>query len=171
MLVVAYKILFVLLYIVLALVLLSTAIGLPGNWILVGVAVIVGLITGFEDMSWWLLVICMGLAVVGEAIESISGAVFVARRGGGKWGIVGTFVGGFAGVVLGSGIVPPLGSVVFGFVGAFAGAALGEFIRHRNMEAALNIGVGSFFGRMMAVAAKLTAGTVILWIIMTTTWP
>ena len=169
--VVIYKILFVLLYILLGLVLLTTTVGLPGNWILVGVALIIGLITGFEDMSWWMLGLCAGVAVVGEVIESISGALFVAKRGGSKWGVIGTIVGGIAGVVLGSSIVPPLGSVVLGFAGAFAGAVLGEYIRNRDMDSALHVGMGSFFGRVTAVAAKLAAGTVILWVIVTTTWP
>lgn len=169
--VVLAKILLVLLYVVLTAVLLTTTVGLPGNWVLVGAAVIVGLVTGFAGMSWWMLILCVGLAVLGEVIESLSGAVFVAKRGGGRWGIIGTFVGGIAGVILGSSVIPPLGSLIFGFVGAFAGAVLGEYIRHRDLDAAVHIGAGSFLGRLAAIAAKLLAGTGILWIIVRATWP
>lgn len=171
MLPVLYKILFVLFYIAVGLSLLSTIVGLPGNWILVGVALVVGLVTGFSEMTFWYFLLCLGLAVLGEVIESLLGAVIVAKRGGSKLGIVGSIVGGIIGVIIGAGIFPPLGSVLFGFVGAFGGAVLGELLRQPEFESALRIGFWSFVGRMAAMAAKLSVGCVIFWIIITTTWP
>ncbi|UCG52640.1 MAG: DUF456 domain-containing protein [Candidatus Latescibacterota bacterium] len=168
---VLYKILLVLFYVILSLSLLSTMIGVPGNWILVGLALIVGLVTGFSKLTIWYFLLCVGLAVVGEIIESFLGMVVVAKRGGGKLGILGSFVGGIIGVILGSAFVPPLGSVLFGFVGAFAGAVLGELAKHRQMDTAIRIGFWSFVGRVAAIAGKLSVGCVILWIIITTTWP
>ena len=166
-----YKILFILLYMVLAGVLLSTIVGIPGNWILVGVAVVVALITGFTRMSWAYLLICVGLAALGEIIESLLGAVVVAGRGGSRWGVLGSMLGGFLGVVLAAGFYPPLGSVIFGFLGAFAGAVAGEYYKHRETERALRIGFWSFAGRAGAIAAKLGVGCGIFWVLITTTWP
>ena len=166
-----YQILFVLLYTVLAGVLLSTIIGVPGNWILVGVALIVALITGFERMTWVYLLICVGLATVGEIIESLLGALVVAGRGGSRWGVLGSMIGGFLGVILAAGVYPPLGSVIFGFLGAFAGAVAGEYYKHRETEHALRIGFWSFVGRAGAIAGKLGVGCAIFWILITTTWP
>ncbi|MEE9270772.1 MAG: DUF456 domain-containing protein [Candidatus Krumholzibacteria bacterium] len=166
-----YKFLFVVLYIVLTVVLLSTAVGIPGNWILVGVALIVALISKFAAMTWPYLLLCVGLAVVGEVIEAVLGAVIVARRGGSKWGVIGSIAGGLAGVLLGAPVVPPLGSVIFGFAGAFTGAVLGELARDRQVEPALRIGFWSLVGKAASVAAKLSMGCVILWIIVTRTWP
>lgn len=163
--------LFVLLYIVLGAVLLSTTLGFPGNWVLVAAALVVALVGRFSTMTWGYLLLCVGLAVVGEIIEALLGAAIVARGGGGRWGIVGSILGGFAGVVVGAGIIPPLGSVVFAFVGAFVGAALGEFAKDRRMEPAMRVGFWSLVGRMAAVAGKLAVGCVILWIIITKTWP
>jgi len=169
--IIAYKILFVLLYALLTAVLLSTTIGLPGNWVLVGIALVIALITRFNGMTWGYLVLCAALALAGEIAESLLGAVIVARRGGGRWGIIGSIVGGFAGVVLGAGVVPPLGSVICGLIGAFAGAVGGELIKQRRVEPAMRIGFWSLVGRMAAVATKLGVGLVILWIIIATTWP
>ncbi len=166
-----YQILFVLLYIVLTVVWLSTALGFPGNWILVGVAVSVALISRFSAMTWGYLLICVGLATLGEVIESTLGAVVVVRRGGTWWGVAGSVLGGFAGVIFGAGVAPPFGSVVFGFVGAFLGAVVGEFAKQRQLEPAMRIGFWSFVGRMLAAAAKLSVGCVVLWIIIVTTWP
>jgi uncharacterized protein YqgC (DUF456 family) len=169
--IVLYKILFALLYIVLVGVLLTTALGIPGNWILVGVALIIALVSKFTAMTWTWLLVCLGLAVVGEIIESVLGVVVVARRGGGRWGIIGSVVGGFLGVILGAGIAPPLGSLVFGFVGAFAGAVVGEWIKQRRMEPAVRIGSWSFVGRVLAMSGKVVMGCGILAIIIARTWP
>ncbi len=168
---VLHKILLVLLYVGLGLSLLATVVGVPGNWILVAAALVVGLATGFAKMTLTTFLLCAGLAVLGEVIESVLGAVIVARRGGSKLGVVGSIVGGFAGVILGSGLFPPLGSVLLGFVGAFLGAVFGEILRHPDMDIALRIGFWSFIGRMAATAAKLSVGCVIFWLIVRTTWP
>jgi uncharacterized protein YqgC (DUF456 family) len=168
---IVYKILLVLFYVVMGLSLLSTVIGLPGNWILVGAAFLVGLFTGFSKMTFVYFLLCLGLAILGEVIESLLGIVVVAKRGGSKLGVLGSVVGGFAGVVLGSGIYPPIGSVIFGFIGAFFGAVFGELLKNPEMNIALRVGFWSFIGRMSAMAAKLSVGCVIFWIIITTTWP
>jgi uncharacterized protein YqgC (DUF456 family) len=169
--VVLVQILLVLLYIALGLVLLTTALGVPANWILVGVALVVALASRFTAMTWGHLALCVGLAGVGEVIESVLGAIFIVRRGGTWWGVVGSIAGGLLGVVLGAGVAPPFGAVAFGFVGAFAGAVAGEMARQRRLEPALRIGVWSFVGRMAAVAAKVALGFAILWVIIVTTWP
>ena len=170
MLPVIYKILLVLFYTFLSLSLLSTMIGVPGNWILVAMALIVGLVTKFSDLTFWYFLVCVGLATLGEVIESFLGLAVVAKRGGGKLGVLGSFVGGLLGVILGSGVAPPVGSVIFGFLGAFAGAVLGELVKHQQMDTALRIGFWSFVGRVSAMAVKMALGCVILWIIITTTW-
>ncbi len=168
--IVVYKILLVFLYIFLAFVLAANMIGLPGNWILVFVALIAGLVTHFTKMTWGYLLLCLGLALLGELIESLLGTLVVAKKGGGRWGIIGSFLGGLIGVVGGSAVVPPIGSVIFGFVGAFAGAVLGELAHVGNVDEALRIGFWSFLGRVMAIMGKVTVGCVIFWIIVTKTW-
>lgn len=168
---VLHKILLVLLYVGLGLSLLSIVVGVPGNWILVAAALVIGLATGFAKMTVTTFLLCAGLAVLGEVIESALGVVIVARRGGSKLGVVGSLVGWFAGVILGSGLFPPVGSVLLGFVGAFLGAVFGEILRHPDMEIALRIGFWSFVGRMAATAAKLSVGCVIFWLIVKATWP
>lgn len=168
---VLHKTLLVLLYTGLGLTLLSTVIGLPGNWILVVAALVVGLATGFAKLTLVHFLICIGLAVLAEVIESVLGVVILAKRGGSKLGMIGSIAGGFAGVLLGGGVFPPVGSVVLGFVGAFLGAVFGELLRNPDMEIALRVGFWSFIGRMTAMAAKLSCGCVIYWIIIKATWP
>lgn len=171
MLPILHRILLVLFYVGLGLSLLSNMVGLPGNWMLVGAALVTALVTGFSRMTVTGFFLCLGLAVLGEVVESVLGAVIVGKRGGSKLGIIGSIIGGFVGVLLGAGFFPPLGSVLLGFVGALLGAVFGELLRHPEMELALRIGFWSFIGRMAAMAAKFTVGCVIFWILIRTTWP
>lgn len=168
--IVLVKILLVLLYFALTVVLFSTALGLPGNWILVAVALVVAISSRFTTMTWAYLLVCAGLAVLGELIESALGAIVVIRRGGTWWGVLGSVVGGLVGAVAGAGVAPPVGAVLFGFVGAFGGAVAGELVTQRRLEPALRIGFWSFVGRMAAVTIKLAMGFAILWIIIARTW-
>jgi uncharacterized protein YqgC (DUF456 family) len=168
---VLHKTLLVLLYTGLGLSLLSTIIGLPGNWILVVAALVTGLATGFAKLTVTHFLMCVGFAVLAEVIESLLGVVIIAKRGGSKLGMLGSIVGGFAGVLLGAGLVPPVGGVILGFIGAFLGAVFGELLHNPDMEIAFRVGFWSFIGRMTAVAAKLSCGCVIFWILVTATWP
>ena len=166
-----YQVLFVLLYIVLAGVMLSTALGFPGNWVLVAVALVIALVSKFAGMTWLYLLICVGLATLGEIIESALGAVIVIRRGGTWWGVAGSILGGFAGVAVGAGLAPPFGAVALGLLGAFAGAVAGEMAKHRQLEPAVRIGFWSFVGRVAATTVKIAMGVGILWVIILATWP
>lgn len=163
------KIGLVLLYIVLFSCLILTVLGLAGNWVLVGAALIIKL-TGLGDMTWTWFGVTVGLAALGELVESLLGLVVVARKGGTRWGVLGSFVGGLAGAVLGAGVVPPVGSLLFGFLGAFGGAALGEYLRARQTHEALRVGFWSFVGRTFATAAKIAVGVAIVVIIILRTW-
>ena len=159
----------VLLYLFLFATLILTVLGLGGNWVLVGAALVVKL-SGLGTMSWTWFAAIVAIALVGEAVEALLGLVVVAKKGGTRWGVAGTFVGGVAGAILGAPIAPPLGSVAFGFVGAFVGGGAGEYLRNRRLDEALRVGFWSFVGRSMATLGKLAAGLSIVWIIVATTW-
>ena len=165
-----YKSLLILFYIYLFLVLALNAIGLPGNWILVGTALLVTLIPGFIELSWPWFLACAGFAVLGEIIEALLGLVVVARKGGTRWGVIGSFLGGILGVVLGSSIAPPFGGVLLGFAGAFVGAVAGEYLREQHTESALRIGFWAFVGRSLAILGKIAAGAGIVWVLISRSW-
>jgi hypothetical protein len=159
----------VLLYLASLSCLILTFLGLGGNWVLCVIALGVKL-TGLGEMTWMWFIACVALATLGEIVEAVLGAVVVARRGGTRWGVIGTIVGGIAGAILGAPVAPPIGSLVFGFVGAFLGAAGGEYLRDRHMDNAIRIGFWSFVGRSMATLSKVIAGFIIVWIVVVTTW-
>ncbi len=160
---------FISLYLLLFGFLVLTLLGLAGNWFIAGAAVVIKLL-GWGTLSWpWVLAI-VALAVVAEIIEALLGMVIVARQGGTRYGVIGSFVGGLAGVIIGGSVVPPIGSLIFGFVGAFAGAAIGEYIRDQRLDQAMRVGFWSFVGRSAATMAKVAAGVLMVWIIIVMTW-
>jgi len=159
----------ILLYLFLFSCLILTVIGLAGNWVLVAIALVLKL-TGVGDLTWLWWSVILGLAVVGEVVESLLGLVVVAKKGGTRWGVIGSFLGGLTGAVLGTSVIPPFGTVLFAFVGAFAGAALGEYWNNQHAPEAIRIGFWSFAGKSLATAGKVLAGLGIVWIVVLRTW-
>ncbi len=159
----------VVLYGVMLALLVLTALGLGGNWILAGLVALLRLV-GLGRLGWTDVVVVVGLAALGEAVEAVLGAVVVAGRGGTRWGVVGSFVGGVLGALAGAGVAPPLGSVAGAFVGAFAGAAAGEYLRRPDAGEAIRVGAWAFVGRALATGAKLAAGLGIVAVAVRATW-
>jgi len=140
--------------------LLLIPLGLPGLWVIVLGIVAYGWLTDFRTLSAGLLALAIGLALLGELVESWIGFRFAERYGGSRRAGWGALLGGLVGAVVGV-PVPIVGSVVGGFVGAFAGAALFEYTRARHSGTAARAGWGAVLGRATAAAVKIGLGVVL----------
>jgi uncharacterized protein YqgC (DUF456 family) len=145
--------------------------GLSGNFVLVALALIHAIVTGFHPIGWQLLILLLGIALVGEGLEFLIGTFYVAKKGASKVGVGGAFVGGLVGAALGAPLVPIAGAVLGSFVGAFLGAILGEYWRQRRLEPSLRIGGHAFLGKLAAILVKHALGLVIVALILRATWP
>jgi uncharacterized protein YqgC (DUF456 family) len=141
--------------------LLAVVIGLSGNFILLGLALLVGWIGNFAELGWKTWFLLLALAVVGEVVEALLGVVAARGFGATRWGMIGTFVGGILGAVAGSAVLPVVGSLLGAFLGAFAGALAGELLRGRRAGESLRAGTGAFLGKLVALSFKLAIGVVI----------
>jgi len=143
------------------------AVGLPGNWVLLVLAVIYAWITHFARLGWVALGIMAGLAVLAEVLEFVTGLTWTAAKGVTRRGTFGAFFGGLVGGVLGGAAAPPLGAVVGAFAGTFAGAAILEYSAEKKTAAALHAGRAAFIGKIVATAIKTLCGfwmwTVLAW--------
>jgi uncharacterized protein YqgC (DUF456 family) len=135
--------------------------GLGGTFIMVGAAALFGALTGFEVIGLKLLGVLLGLALLGEAIESLLGVAMARRFGASKWGMWGAFLGGIFGAIVGS-PVPVVGNLVAALIGVFAGAFLFELLGRGLADSSLKAGWGALLGRAAASAIKLALGMVIL---------
>jgi len=134
--------------------------GLPGLWVMVGVLLVYGWMTDFRSLSVALIAIVLGLALVGEIIESWLGFRFAKRYGGSNRSGWGALIGGIVGASVGV-PVPVIGSVIGAFLGSFLGAALFEYSASRRLDVATRAGWGSVVGRAAAAAAKIALGVII----------
>ncbi len=145
--------------------------GLGGSFIVLGMAVVHALVTGFDPLTWQWLLILLGLALLGELIEFVIGTFYVAQKGATKLGVFAAFAGGLIGAFMGNGLVPVVGAVVGSFIGAFTGAVLGEYHQNEQLEPSMRIGAHALLGRIMAIVVKHVIAVVMVFQILRVTMP
>jgi uncharacterized protein YqgC (DUF456 family) len=150
---------------------LMVYLGLGGNFVIIGLALVHALVTGFDPLSWHLLLILLGIALLGEGVEFVVGTFYPARQGASRSGVVGAFVGGLLGAAVGNSLVPVVGAVLGSFVGAFGGAVFGEYRRNQKLEPSLRIGTHAFIGRLVAILFKHALGLVMVFLVLRATFP
>jgi uncharacterized protein YqgC (DUF456 family) len=135
--------------------------GLPGLWVILLGIIGYGWYTDFDPFGLWFLVAEIGLAFLGEVLESWIGFRFARRYGGSRRAGWGALIGGLIGAIIG---VPVLliGSVIGGFVGAFLGATLFEYTTQRRAGGSVRAGWGAVLGRAAAAALKIAIGVVMM---------
>ena len=140
--------------------LLLIPLGLPGLWVMIGVLT---LAVAGNEVSPWILLVLIVVAVLAELAEWAIVARTSARWGGSRKAFWGAIVGGIAGILLGLPVpLPILGPLLAGLLGTFAGAAAVTLWETRAMRSAGRVGCGAVLGRALAAAAKTAAGVVIL---------
>ncbi len=145
--------------------------GLGGNFIILGLALVYALVTGFGPIGWKLLAILAGLALAGEGLEFLVGTFFPLRKGASGRGITMAFVGGVLGAMVGQALLPLVGAVLGSFVGAFAGGVSGEYRRLRKIQPSLRLGAHVFTGKLLAMFIKHVLGLVMILLILIATRP
>ena len=161
---------------------LLTALGLPGSWILLGISLGVEfadrwyLPAGHDPtFGWKILVFCALLAILGEILEFLAGALGARKAGSSKRGMFGAVMGGLIGALLGTSIpIPLFGTLVGAVLGTFCGAFWGE-ITHKEGKTAresLKPALGATLGRMLGTLCKIPIALT-LWItlVVAVFWP
>jgi uncharacterized protein YqgC (DUF456 family) len=136
--------------------------GLPGNFLLLGLALAAAWLGHFAQIGWVALLVMLGLVLLAELVESLLGAAMTRRFGASWWGVGGAFLGGIAGSLIGSAVLPLIGTLVGAFLGAAAGAVLLEAWHRQRVDAeALRAGWGAFLGKLLASLIKVAVGLAI----------
>lgn len=162
----------VLLIVILLLALALTALGMPGNWIMVAAAAVYAYLVPAERVTgfgWPVLLSVVLLAALGELIEFVASALGVARGGGTRRGallaLAGSLVGALVGLFVGIPI-PLVGSLLaallFASLGAMAGAMLGEHWAGRDLNRSWQVGKAAFWGRLFGTLGKTLCGVLIV---------
>jgi uncharacterized protein YqgC (DUF456 family) len=154
---------------------LTTLITLPGNWFIAGFAALFAWLIPVDagrGITWTVVAVLVGLAVLGEIVEFGAGAAGAAKQGASKRGVALSMVGAIVGSVMGLAIglpIPIIGSFVMallgGAAGAFVGAYVGESWKGRPSEERVAIGRGAFAGRIWGTVGKLAVGAIMVAIV------
>lgn len=154
-------------------------IGLPGTWMMLAAAVAIELVadlglgraegSGITIFGWPLLLGATGLAVLGELIEFVSGAVGARMGGATRRGVWGALFGGILGALaLTFGLpIPLLGALLGAVVGTFLGAWIGELSSstRRARGETTRAAVAAVLGHLGGILGKLLVGCV-LWVLL-----
>ena len=143
--------------------------GLPGNWLIIDVAALwIWLGPQQFQFSWWLLLVLLVMAVMGEVIEFAASVFGTKKMGGSSRGatlsVFGSIIGAIMGAVMGIPIPIPvvgilIGSILFAGIGAMLGAMIGEYWVGSTTKQTMKIGGAAFFGRMLGTVGKITIGS------------
>jgi uncharacterized protein YqgC (DUF456 family) len=134
--------------------------GMPGLWIMIGILAVA---TWANEVSPWILIFLVVVALLAELAEWAIVARTSARWGGSRKAFWGAIAGGLVGILVGLPIpLPILGPLVAGLLGTFAGAAAVTLWETRALRSAGRVGCGAVLGRAFAAATKTAAGVVIL---------
>jgi uncharacterized protein YqgC (DUF456 family) len=120
---------------------------LPGTAVILFAAILHRLMLGAEkSVSWWILVLMLGLTLASYALDFAAGYFGAKRFGATKWGALGAVIGAVVGLFFG---IPGL------FVGPIAGAVTLELVAGKRPLAAGRAGWGTLLGTIGGVLAKL----------------
>jgi len=152
---------------VLVLGIISPFLGLPGTFIILADALIYGLVTRFQKVTVWFLILLLGLAVAGEIFEFFSNILGAKHYGASRLGLIGSFLGGLIGIFVGNYLFPVVGPLLGGLAGGFLGAFLFELFRKEGAKRAITAGLGAFLGRVAAIAVKVLITIIMVILILT----
>ena len=147
-------------------------IGMPGNWLIVVIAVVwVFFGPDHYRFHWGIPVALVVLATIGELIEFLTSVLGTKKLGGSTRGatlsVIGSIAGGMVGATIGIPFPIPLvgmliGSILFAGVGAWIGSTLGEKWVGKPMKESVKIGGVAFLGRLIGTAGKMMVGSMMV---------
>jgi len=162
-------------------------IGLPGGWIMLALAGLIEYLDRFylaaekqPTFEWWVFAACLGLLLIGEAMEFFAGLAGAKRGGATRRGMIGSLIGGIIGVFAFTGLFaviplvgPPLGAFFGALLGTFLGALIGEYSAiEGTMTGSMKPAFGATVGRVVGTASKMGIA-IAVWLVLSfcAFWP
>lgn len=132
----------------------SIVFGLPGTVIILIDAIFYAVFTGFDKIGVKVLVILLIISLLAETLDFALGMMGAAKFGASPKGIWASVIGGLIGAILLTPFLFGLGTIVGTFLGGFAGILTTELIRQGQLKPALRAGYGIILGRFSGMFVK-----------------
>ncbi len=127
---------------------------LPGIPLIFGAIVLYVVLSGFEKITFDLLLIFAGLTVFGLIVDYLANYFSVKKMGGGRAGAIGAVIGLFIGIFF----VGLVGIIILPFVFA----VVFELIAGKREGPALKAGLGTFLGLLFGGLMRFIIGCVMI---------
>ena len=164
----------------------SIIVSLPGAWIMLGIAALIEFTDQWwrtpdadgrtQTFEWWLLGVCLALALAGELIELAAGAAGAKSGGAGRRGMIGALIGGILGALVLTPFIPipVVGTLIGAIVGTFVGAVLGEVTgaQPKTIKGSVKPAIGATIGRVFGAVSKMGVA-IVMWLTLSVAafWP
>lgn len=126
---------------------------LPGIPLIFAAAAIYGILTGFEQISFQLLLVFAGLTIFGLVVDYFANFFSVKKMGGGTAGALGAVIGLLIGI-----FIHWLAIIILPFILA----VIFELMAGRRGGKALKAGTGAFIGLLFGGLLRFTIGCVMM---------
>lgn len=139
----------------------TVAPGLPGILLIYAGMLLAAWIEHFSRIGWPTLTVLGVLTLLSFVADVAAGVLGAKRVGASRLALIGSVVGGIAGLPFG------LPGLVFG---PFVGAVLGEYLTQRRLHVAARVGVGTFVGLMIGTLAKIALAVTMIGVFVIAYW-
>jgi uncharacterized protein YqgC (DUF456 family) len=148
-----------------------TLIGMPGNVLILLIALGYGYLENFAHINLQVLLILLGALVAGELVEAVAGAIGAKKEKASKRAVFAAFFGGLVGGIIGTGVIPVIGSIAGAILGGFAGSYLAEYSKSKDPDQASRVAQSVIKGQILGLVVKIAIATgMILYIITKIPW-
>lgn len=128
---------------------------LPGNLVILLAAAGYGYFEGFARFDGGFLLTLGGVFLCGEAVEFAAGMLGAKRQKASGRAIAAAFIGGVAGAVAGSFVVPLLGTIAGAVAGAFGLSYAAEYGKTGDRDKAARVARSAAAGLLVGTLFKL----------------
>lgn len=142
--------------------LFSLIIGVPGTFIIVGLALVYAWATGFAAVQWSTILWLLLLAVLGEVVEFLAAGVATAGTRPSRRVTIAALAGALVGGIIGIPFLLGLGALIGALAGAFAGAALAVRSEGGTLGESMTTGLAAMKGRLLGFVLKAAIGVTML---------
>ena len=132
----------------------SILFGLPGTIIILIDAFLYAAVTGFEKIGFKILAALLVLSVLAECADFAVGMAGAVKFGASRKGFWAFFIGGIIGAFLMAPFLLGLGLLIGTFLGGFAAMLIVELLNRNRLKPSLRAAYGAIMGRVAGICVK-----------------